>query len=452
MQFSYSDTLSNNTQSLTPQEGNRIKLYVCGITPYDYAHVGHGRCYITYDCLVRTLTLLGYDVRYCRNVTDVDDKLINRAREERGDARAYKELADFYFGKFCEDMAALNCLEPSVQPRVTGSIQQIITLVQRLISQGHAYVADGDVYYDVESFPTYGKLSKRSLDDLMVGARVAPSEKKRNPLDFALWKSANENAGDVGWESPWGFGRPGWHIECSAMAAEELGTTLDLHAGGMDLIFPHHENEIAQSEGASGKPLAQGWMHNAFVRINQEKMSKSTGNFFTLRQVFEKVDPMLVRYVIVTHHYRTPLDFSFEACVMAEKSYQRLARSLGSTSIEKVTLADIKSDPVTHRMLEFLCDDLNTPGMFGVVFEHLETLAQDPARAARVAFLLKNLCGLTLQPLPEKVQAITPEIQALIDERESARAARDYQKADALRDQLKQLGYEIKDTKKSSPA
>jgi len=438
------DTLKGKKERFEPGDASKVSMYVCGITPYDYAHIGHARVYVTFDVFYRLLTFLGYNVSYCRNFTDIDDKLINRAIREYGDMFAYNKVADIYIDQFKKDVAALNCVPPTYEPRVTEHIPEIIAFVEGLVKKGVAYVVDGDVYYRVASFPEYGKLSKQQLDELEVGSRVDVDERKESPLDFALWKSEAEG---TFWKSPWGWGRPGWHIECSALAAHFLGETLDVHAGGMDLIFPHHENEIAQSEGLSGKPFVRYWMHNAFVRINKEKMSKSLGNFFTLKDVFKEVDPMVLRYYILSHHYRAPLDFSFEDIAAVKKSYQRLCRFFAELVCEEVSHDMVLASPIVKDMLEYVSDDLNTPGMLGVLFDHLSELRIDHAQACAVKTFLQQVIGLALEPLAEEVVEITPEIQKLIDEREAAREAKEWKKADQLRDQLKALGVELKDKK-----
>ncbi len=439
------NSATGEKEVLEALEPHKIKLYVCGITPYDYAHVGHGRCYVSFDILVRLLKFFGYDVTYCRNFTDIDDKLLIRAQKEFGDKHRYKELVQKFIDAYQEDMDALGNLEPSMQPRVTETIPEIINFIQGLIDQGKAYVVDGDVYFDISSFPNYGKLSKHKLEDLHAGERVEINKKKKNPLDFALWKGEPE--GEF-WKSPWGYGRPGWHIECSAMAAKYLGETIDIHAGGQDLIFPHHENEIAQSEGLHNKPFANYWMHNGFVRINEEKMSKSLGNFFTLKEVFKKFDPMVVRFYILNHHYRAPLDFSFDELESIQKSYQRLVRAFADCDVNKfLDRKQISQFPVVKKMLEFLCDDLNTTGMLGVVFEHLDEITKDSNLCMAVKTLLVQVLGLTLQPLPEKKVKITPAIQKLIDQREKARVQKDWALADTIRDKLKALGFDVQDKK-----
>jgi cysteinyl-tRNA synthetase len=439
------NTISGKKEQLVPLNDNTISLYVCGITPYDYAHIGHGRVYVTFDLLYRLLLFLGYQVSYCRNFTDIDDKIINRAQKELGDSKRFQEISDKYIAAFNQDMQLLNCLSPSYQPHVTQTMKEIIAFVQGLIAAGKAYQVDSDVYFDISSFPAYGRLSKHKLEDLIAGARVEVNDKKRSPLDFALWKGAP--TGEPGWQSPWGYGRPGWHIECSAMVQKYLGKTIDIHAGGMDLIFPHHENEIAQSEGLNEVPFVRYWMHNGFVRINEEKMSKSLGNFFTLRDVFKQFDPMVVRFYILNHQYKAPLDFSFDDLQMMQKTYQRLCKAFAVQCDPTVSPADIRGSVVVQKMLEFLEDDLNTPGMWGVLFEALAQLHHDRNQLCLVKAFIEKVLGLTLIPLPEKEVAITPEIEALIKEREQARAQKDWKKADALREQLKTLGYEVHDKK-----
>lgn len=434
------NTLTGNKEIFTTSN-NAVTMYVCGITPYDYAHMGHGRCYVTFDVIYRLLQGIGYKVRYCRNFTDIDDKLLNRAEQEFGDRGKYTPFAEQYIAAYHNDMNALSCLPPTVEPRVTQVIPDIISFIEKLVEKGCAYESNQSVYFSVESAPDYGKLSKRELDELAAGARVEVSAEKRNPADFVLWKK-DESA--IFWDSPWGHGRPGWHIECSVMARKYLGDIIDIHGGGMDLTFPHHENEIAQSECYHDHAFVRYWLHNAFVQINQQKMSKSLGNFFTLRDVFKKYDPMVVRYLFISHHYRSPLDFSFDELENAQKAYKKLIRVLADKKLLKEIV--IKG-PIAQKMMQFLADDVNTPGMLGVVFEHAQELQQDSHQAAEVKAILVNICGLSLAPLPEHEAVITPEINRLIKEREAARAARDWARSDALRDQLKELGYVVQDKK-----
>ncbi len=421
-------------------ERPEIKLYVCGITPYDAPHIGHGRCYVTFDLLYRLLEFLGYNVIYCRNFTDIDDKLLAKSEKEFGTPFKFEDIAQRYIEIFDQDMQLLNCKKPTYEPRVTQTIPEIIAFVQALIDAGKAYVVDGDVYFSIDSYPEYGALSHRNVDDLQAGARVAVSEIKRNPLDFALWKSEPEGHY---YKSPWGYGRPGWHIECSAMAKKFLGETIDVHGGGMDLIFPHHENELAQSQSIQKEPFVKLWAHNAFVQINKEKMSKSLGNFFTLNDIFKQFDAQAVRFYFLQHQYRNPLDFSVHDLEIAQNSYKKLAKQFASIKLLPVDM----DNTIISAMVDFLKDDLNTPGMFGVLYKHLDEILGNPLLAGSVKNLLQMVLGLTLVPLPEKVQEITPEIQQLLEARAAARAAKDWKKSDELRDELKLLGFDVQDKK-----
>ena len=440
------NTLTGKKEEFKSLSPHKASMYVCGITPYDNAHVGHGRCYVSFDILYRMLQFIGYNVRYCRNLTDIDDKILKKAQDLFHDRMRYADVTQPVIESFHEDMAALNCLPPDFEPRVTDNINAIIDFIAKLIEAGKAYRSNGDVYFSIREFPCYGRLSGHKLEDLCAGARVDVNEKKEDPLDFALWKSEPE--GEF-WQSPWGCGRPGWHIECSALAGKFLGSQIDIHAGGLDLIFPHHENEIAQTEALTNKPFATFWLHNGFVMINHEKMSKSLGNFFTLRDIFKQFDPMVVRYYFITHQYKAPLDFSFEDMQVAKKSYQRLARVIDSVQFKDGTLLNISSlkSGVAKRMIDFLLDDLNTPGMLGVLFESLDTLKNDHDALYEVKMLLQQLTGLTCKPLPEAGAIITPEIQQLIEEREAARTAKDWARADALRATLHDLGFDVQDKK-----
>lgn len=421
-----------------------VTMYVCGVTPYDYAHLGHGRCYVTFDLLYRVLTFLGYRVTYCRNFTDIDDKLINRADKELNDPAAYLVLANKYIESFHEDMKMLACIAPHYEPRVTTHIQAIISFIEGLIKKGKAYATEeGDVYYRIAGFQDYGKLSQRSLDELQSGARVAVRADKQDPLDFALWKSAEA---EPGWESPWGFGRPGWHIECSAMAGEYLGETIDIHGGGMDLIFPHHENEIAQSEGLHDKEFARIWVHNAFVRVNQEKMSKSLGNFLTLRDAYTTFSPMVLRYYYLIHHYRNPLDFTQEDVEAAGKSYQKLCIALASVKPAARDEIIATDNELIQAIMYALCDDLNVAKAMGRIFESIKDMG--PNEMSLLKGLLIEVFGLSL--VPEKKEILmTPEIEALLQARQEARLNKDWATADALRAQLQELGYDVQDTKSS---
>ena len=434
------NTLGRRQEPFTA--AGKITMYVCGITPYDYPHLGHGRCYVTFDLLYRLLTFFGHSVTYCRNFTDIDDKLIDRSHRELNDSSQYLLLANKYIEAFQSDIGALGCINPTYEPRVTTHIPIIITFIEGLIKKGNAYATQGgDVYYRIASFKEYGKLSQRSLDDLIAGARVSVRVDKEDPLDFALWKSSEA----PGWESPWGFGRPGWHIECSAMAGEYLGDTIDIHGGGMDLIFPHHENEIAQSEGLHGKLFARFWIHNAFVRVNQEKMSKSLGNFLTLRDALTEFNPMVLRYYYLIHHYRSPLDFAPEDIHGAAKSYQRLCillEPISPASRESILSSD---GALIKQLLFALCDDLNVAKVMGIIFESLKTMG--PNELSLLKGLLVHVLGLPLVPLVKETAVITPEITRLLTQRDEARAQKNWSRADEIRDELKNLGIDVQDTK-----
>lgn len=444
-------TLTGKKELFSSQDGLQVTLYVCGVTPYDYAHIGHGRCYVTFDILYRLLGSLGYEVRYCRNVTDIDDKLMHKAEKEFGSVQEYGKVAHFYTDAFHDDVRKLACLPPTYEPRVTDNIPAIIDAIQGLVRKEYAYVVDGSVYFRVKKHTSYGSLSKQKLEEIQSGARVAVNESKEDPLDFALWKS---EATGTFWESPWGWGRPGWHIECSALALKYLGKTIDIHGGGMDLIFPHHENERAQSECLTGLPFVRVWMHNAFVRVKQEKMSKSLGNFVTLRQAFEKVDPMVLRYYFAIHHYRNPLDFSWDDIASAQKSYQKLIGLLGDSvalaaydtrsSVEQLIAdgGDLMAD-----IMNMITDDLNIQGCIGRIFESAATLRSNKKQAAAVAQFLQRIVGCPLQPLAEAEMELTEEVKRLLAERKEARAQRNWKRADELRDELAVRGVKIQDDK-----
>jgi cysteinyl-tRNA synthetase len=466
------NTMTGRKEEFQPLEPGRVKMYVCGVTVYDYCHIGHARANIVFDVVYRYLRYRGYEVRYVRNYTDVDDKIIKRANEQ---GISSHELAERYICAFDEDMAALGLDEPTDQPRATEHIEDIVALVQRLIENGSAYEADGDVYFAVENFPTYLKLSKRSLDEMQAGARIAPGEKKRNPMDFALWKAAKP--GEPSWDSPWGPGRPGWHIECSAMSTVLLGESFDIHGGGKDLIFPHHENEIAQSEAASGKPFVKYWLHNGFVNVNQEKMSKSLGNFFTIRDILKKYDPEVVRFFILTAHYRSPIDFSDQNLKEARAGLSRFYEALHAAdeALDGCAAGAESSGEGTKLEETFrqaMDDDFNTAQALGHLFEGARALNRllgekkfrkkadkvAEARALRdtlrslggvlglfgsdpaVWLRQRNLAGLSELGLSEE------DVQARIEERLQARRDKDFTRADQIRDALAEKGVELLDT------
>lgn len=447
----YND-LTRSKTPFEPLKPGRVSMYVCGMTVYDLCHLGHARVLVVFDIVARYLRSLGYDLTYVRNITDIDDKIINRANE-RGEP--FTDLTARFIRAMHEDAAVLGVLPPDKEPRATEHLPEIISMIERLIERGHAYVAEnGDVYYDVRSFPEYGKLSGKSIEDLQAGARVEPGEAKRAPLDFALWKSAKP--GEPSWSSPWGDGRPGWHIECSAMSTGALGDTFDIHGGGADLTFPHHENEIAQSEGATGHPFVRYWMHNGFVRINDEKMSKSLGNFFTVREILERYQPEEVRYFILTSHYRSPLNYADEQLDNARAALTRLYTAL--RGLEPAAPAD--EDAFAAKFHAAMQDDFNTPEALAALFEMVREINrvrdEDPARAAGLGARLRQLGDLLglLQDDPEHYLRggettgglDDATIEDLIAQRVAAKQARDWSEADAIRDRLKAGGIILEDS------
>ena len=445
----YND-LTNQKEEFIPLEPNKVNMYVCGMTVYDLCHLGHARVMVVFDVVYRYLKSIGFDVTYIRNITDIDDKIINRANEN---GEHFTELTTRFIEAMHEDANALGVLPPDSEPKATDYIGEIIQMIEQLIKKEHAYVAaNRDVYYSVSSFDDYGKLSGKSTEDLRAGARVEPGEDKRDPLDFALWKSAKP--GEPAWDSPWGSGRPGWHIECSAMSTKELGDTFDIHGGGADLTFPHHENEIAQSEGATGHPFVKYWLHNGFVRINDEKMSKSLGNFFTVREILEIYRPEEVRYFILTSHYRSPLNYDNEHLDNARAALTRFYTALrGLPEAKPDTQGDYR-----QRFEDAMNDDFNTPVALSVLFDlvrEINTVKQsDLDKAAGLAALLKQLSGVLglLTDDPEnffKGQASEglsdEEVEKLVNQRVEAKAQKDWATADRIRDELKEQGVVVED-------
>jgi cysteinyl-tRNA synthetase len=466
------NTLTGRKEELRPIEPGRIRLYVCGVTVYDHSHLGHARSQVAFDVVFRHLRHRGFDVRYVRNFTDCDDKIINRANAE---GVACELITERFIQSFREDAAALGLAAPTAEPRVTEHIAEIVDLIRRLVDKGLAYRGGNDVFYAVDRFAPYGKLSKRKLDEMMAGARVEVDEKKKNPLDFVLWKGSKP--GEPTWESPWGPGRPGWHIECSAMAMAYLGETLDIHGGGKDLVFPHHENEIAQSEGATEKPFAQCWMHNGFLTIDEEKMSKSLGNFFTIKEVLARFDAEVVRYFLLTSHYRSPINFSDAALEQSERRveycYETLQRldDLGEGD-EGDLLEASRVEGARAAFLEAMDDDFNTAGALGHLSDLLRfanELVEKPAgvdkrKAARTlrrirsdARELAGILGLFAHS-PEtwlsarrdraaRSRQVDPaDVERLIGERAAARRARDFARADGIREELRARGVILEDT------
>ncbi len=448
----YND-LHRKKEAFEPLEPGKVRMYVCGMTVYDYCHLGHARMVVVFDVVQRYLKARGYEVTYVRNITDIDDKIIQRANEQ---GIPFHELTARFIDAMHEDFDALGVERPTIEPRATEHLGEILAMIERLIERGHAYVAEnGDVYYDVRSFPEYGKLSGKSIDDLEAGARVEPGEGKRDPLDFALWKAAKP--GEPAWDSPWGKGRPGWHIECSAMSTTALGDTFDIHGGGADLTFPHHENEIAQSEGATGHPFVRYWMHNGFVRVNDEKMAKSLGNFFTIREILERYRPEEVRYFILTSHYRSPLNYDEAHLVNARKALDRLYTALRGLPHAEPG----EADKYVEAFFAAMDDDFNTPEALAVLFELVRAINRErdrnPEKAARMGAELKRLGAILglLQDDPEAwlkggvgggSELSDEQIEALIQQRLEARKARNWAEADRIRDELKAQGIVLEDT------
>ncbi len=445
------NTMTRTKEEFVPVEPGKAKIYACGPTVYNFFHIGNARPFIIFDTLRRYLEYSGLKVTFVQNFTDVDDKMIARAAEEN---TSLKELGERFIAEYYRDAKGLGIEPATVHPRATEHIVDIIRLVETLIESGHAYETGGDVYFDVSSFPEYGKLSGQSLEDLQAGARIDVTEIKKNPEDFALWKAAKP--GEDSWESPWGKGRPGWHIECSAMSMKYLGDTIDIHGGGQDLIFPHHENEIAQSEAATGKPFAKYWMHNGYINVNNEKMSKSKGNFFTVRDIAQKYDLKVVRLFMLSAHYRNPINFSEELIMQAASAMARIKNCRDNLkhiiSTGSADTADVTKDvcALENQFKKAMDDDLNTAEAIGVIFEYIHdiNLAFEDGKGAQGAkealdALDKVLGVLGLVPEDEEIPG---EIQALAEQRQQARKARDFAKADALRDQLTSLGYDLKDT------
>ncbi len=466
------NTLTGGKEEFQPLVPGKVGMYVCGVTVYDYCHIGHARANIVFDVIYRYLQFAGYEVNYVRNYTDVDDKIINRANERGIDSCA---LAEEFIRAFDEDMASLGLTLPTHQPKATEHIEQIVTIVERLIERGLAYESAGDVYYAVEKFPGYLKLSKRNMDDMRSGARIAPGEQKRNPMDFALWKAAKP--GEPSWESPWGSGRPGWHIECSAMSMEYLGESFDIHGGGKDLVFPHHENEIAQSEGASGKPFVKYWLHNGFVNVNQEKMSKSLGNFFTIRDILQSYDPEVVRFFILTAHYRSPIDFSDQNLQDALAGLSRFYEALqgAAEAVDGVAESDAASEEgaaLETKFREAMDDDFNAAQAIGHLFEGVRTMNRlcatkkfrkkaDLVAAVRdlqqTVIRLGGVLGLFgSEPATwlekQKFAALSQldisaeQIEQFIAERNQARKDKDFGRSDAIRDELDGKGIVLLDS------
>jgi len=444
------NTLTGKKENFVPIEAGKVRIYVCGMTVYDYCHLGHARMFVIFDMVTRYLRTLGYQVTYVRNITDIDDKIINRARDNN---ESIQSLTKRIIAANRADEAALNILPPDREPRATEYMDEIIATIEKLLHRNYAYLAaNGDVYYDVSAFKDYGNLSRKNVEDLRAGARVDVQEAKDDPLDFTLWKAAKP--GEPTWDSPWGPGRPGWHIECSAMAIHNLGEHFDIHGGGLDLQFPHHENEIAQSCGATGKPFVNIWMHNGFLRIDNEKMSKSLGNFFTIRDVLKKYAPEVVRFFLLSSHYRSPLNYTDTSLDEARASLTRLYTALRDAEPSRERKNDYE--------LQFnnvMDDDFNTPQAIAVLHELARQINRLPDKRSRegkrLAGTLKYLGGTLgfLQADPvEFLQSGSPngklpeaDIAALIKKRDAARKSKNFTESDRIRAELEERGVLLED-------
>jgi cysteinyl-tRNA synthetase len=460
------NTLTRGKEDLVPLHAGEIRMYVCGVTVYDLSHIGHGRSAIVFDVMRRYLKHRGLAVKFIKNFTDIDDKIIRKANQEGVSAQ---EISERYIEEYRTDMAALGVAPADIEPKATEHVPQMIALIERLIARGVAYPVEGDVYYEVRRFPGYGKLSGKNLEELQAGARVEVDERKRDPMDFALWKATKP--GEPSWNSPWGQGRPGWHIECSAMAMQYLGEVLDVHGGGEDLIFPHHENEIAQSEAATGKPFARYWVHNGFVNLAAEKMSKSLGNTLTIKDLVRRHDPEALRLYLLGTHYRHPLEFGDERIVEAGRALARL-RSLKDEA-DRIASRGTPGPGPDHGLFDEVAahrarfeaamdDDFNTPQALGVLFDLARVLhaardqvAQGTAGAGAFLLGVGELVTLArvlgLLESARKESAVDPQLKARIDSlvylRQEARRQRDFAEADRLRDELSRLGVILEDTR-----
>jgi cysteinyl-tRNA synthetase len=452
------NTLTKRKEEFIPINPEEVSMYVCGPTVYNFFHIGNGRTFIVFDTVRRYLEWRGYKVRFIQNFTDIDDKMINRANEE---GITVKELGDRFIEEYYKDADNLNIERATVNPRATEYMGDIINFVSDLVNKGYAYVVDGDVYYDTSKFKEYGKLSGQNIDDLQSGARISVDERKKNPTDFAVWKSKKE--GEPFWDSPFGKGRPGWHIECSCMAYKLLGETIDIHAGGSDLVFPHHENEIAQSEGRNGKRFANYWMHAAFLNINNIKMSKSLNNFFTAREVLEKYDSNVIRLFMLSGHYRTQINFSEELLESAKSALDRIKNALSNLNnlLKETTINEMTEDEKTYlnkllaykdKFIEKMEDDFNTADGLSVIYDLIRDVNSNINYNSSKEIIneahsiIKNL----LQPLAILDQkdntTLEEEIEKLIEERQKARADKNYKKSDEIRDYLKDKGIILEDT------
>ena len=441
-------------EKLIPLDGEQVRMYICGMTVYDDTHIGHARTFLCFDLIVRYLRNAGYKVNYIRNITDVDDKIIARAKELNVDAT---ELTDKYISSMQEDFNDLGMISPDLEPRATDNIDSIISLIEGLIDKGHAYIGKKDVYFSTDSFKEYGKLSNRNTEDLIAGSRIDVDEEKKNPADFVLWKQAEEG---LAWDSPWGSGRPGWHIECSAMSMDALGNNFDIHGGGIDLKFPHHENEIAQSVCATGEKFAKCWMHTGSLRIDQEKMSKSLDNFITIKEVLKEFPSEVIRFFLISNHYRSPLNYSEEGVNEAKNALDRLYTSLIDLDLRKEKHSN--DAELISPFKEAMEDDFNVPSALAELFEIAKSInvAKENGNTEEA-----NVLGATLVHLSEPLGILqqktedyfqigatlsNEEIQSMIDERNQAREDKDFELSDKIRDSLLEKGIVLEDTDKGT--
>lgn len=451
------NTLTRRKEEFKPINEGKVGIYVCGPTVYDYIHIGNARPMIVFDTLRRYLEYKGYEVNYVSNFTDVDDKIIKRANAEGVDASVISER---YIAEVKKDMAALNVREATTHPKATEEIPDMIEMVKTLIEKDYAYEVNGTVYFRTRKFKDYGKLSKKNIDDLRSGNRdllVSGVDEKEDPLDFVLWKPKKE--GEPSWPSPWGDGRPGWHLECSVMSKKYIGDVIDIHAGGEDLIFPHHENEIAQSEAANGTEFARYWMHNGFLKINNEKMSKSLGNFFTVREIAEKYPLQVIRFFMLSAHYRSPLNFSAELVEASKNGLERILtavdrlKSINGTDDEVDKAAADEMDAFVKKYEDAMDDDLNTADAISVIFELVKyanvnvTEESSKATVELVLNTIEKLCDILGIITEKKEEILDSDIEALIEERQAARKSKNFARADEIRDQLSSMGIILEDTR-----
>lgn len=454
------NTLTRKKEEFVPLNEGKVKMYSCGPTVYNYFHIGNARPFIIFDTLRRYLKYRGYDVTFVQNFTDIDDKMIKRSNEE---GITVKELADRFIKEYYVDSKGLGIEEADIHPKATENMDSIIETISTLIEKGYAYAINGDVYFSAKKFKDYGKLSHFNIEDLESGARVDVDERKKDPVDFALWKA--QKPGEPAWESPWGMGRPGWHIECSAMVHKYLGDTIDIHSGGQDLIFPHHENEIAQSEAATGKPFARYWLHNGFINVNNEKMSKSLNNFFTVRDIVKDFDYQVLRFFMLSAHYRSPINFSDELLDQAKNGLDRILTCretleyyISHAEEDAVGSSDsnisAKLDLYRNKFIEAMDDDINTADAISAIFELVKDLNTSVNSANKISkksaeaglSVLNELCNVLGIAEKKEKKSLDSEVEELINERQKARKEKDFKRADEIRNKLKSMGIILEDT------